>query len=183
MLFAHLKRILKLERFRLRGPNGARDEFHLAAAAQNLRKLARLVPMPTPPLSSAPTQLLQRYAPQAGVRSDYHKWRILGRQRTGGFWGKQRCKLPPATDHLSSSRLLDVLPEFGPARPLTTALIFLPPPYIMAHNAAGGTRCRNSRGCNIAMLVHHERHPFVVFSRRARIGVYFPSPVRLVANV
>ena len=27
MLFAHLKRILKLDRLRLRGPNGARDEF------------------------------------------------------------------------------------------------------------------------------------------------------------
>jgi len=48
MLFAHLKRILKLDRLRLRGPNGARDEFHLAAAAQNLRKLAKLIPMPTP---------------------------------------------------------------------------------------------------------------------------------------
>ncbi|MFG1352570.1 IS1182 family transposase [Xanthobacter autotrophicus] len=44
MLFAHLKRILKLDRLRLRGPNGARDEFHLAAAAQNLRKLAKLLP-------------------------------------------------------------------------------------------------------------------------------------------
>jgi transposase len=48
MLFAHLKRILKLERLRLRGPNGARDEFHLAATAQNLRKLAKLIPMPEP---------------------------------------------------------------------------------------------------------------------------------------
>jgi hypothetical protein len=37
MLFAHLKRILKLDRLRLRGPNGARDEFILAATAQNLR--------------------------------------------------------------------------------------------------------------------------------------------------
>lgn len=46
MLFAHLKRILKLDRLRLRGPNGARDEFLLAAAAQNLRKLAKLIPMP-----------------------------------------------------------------------------------------------------------------------------------------
>ena len=46
MLFAHLKRILKLDRLRLRGPNGARDEFHLAAAAPNLRKLAKLIPMP-----------------------------------------------------------------------------------------------------------------------------------------
>jgi hypothetical protein len=46
MLFAHFKRILKLDRLRLRGPNGARDEFHLAATAQNLRKMAKLIPMP-----------------------------------------------------------------------------------------------------------------------------------------
>ncbi|MEO1318618.1 MAG: IS1182 family transposase [Pseudomonadota bacterium] len=46
MLFAHLKRILKLDRLRLRGPNGAKDEFLLAATAQNLRKLAKLVPAP-----------------------------------------------------------------------------------------------------------------------------------------
>ncbi len=47
MLFAHLKRILQLGRLRLRGPNGARDEFHLAATAQNLRKLAKLrAPVP-----------------------------------------------------------------------------------------------------------------------------------------
>jgi len=46
MLFAHLKRILKLDRLRLRGPTGARDEFLLAATAQNLRKLAKLIPMP-----------------------------------------------------------------------------------------------------------------------------------------
>ena len=52
MLFAHLKRILRLDRLRLRGPNGARDEFHLAAAAQNLRKLAKLIPMPSPPLAA-----------------------------------------------------------------------------------------------------------------------------------
>jgi len=46
MLFAHLKRILKLDRLRLRGPKGARDEFLLAATAQNLRKLAKLIPTP-----------------------------------------------------------------------------------------------------------------------------------------
>lgn len=45
MLFAHLKRILKLRRLRLRGLSGARDEFLLAAAAQNLRRMAKwLVP-------------------------------------------------------------------------------------------------------------------------------------------
>jgi transposase len=41
MLFAHLKRILKLDRLRLRGPSGAHDEFLLAATAQNLRRLAK----------------------------------------------------------------------------------------------------------------------------------------------
>jgi hypothetical protein len=45
MLFAHLKRILRLDRLRLQGPNGAKDEFLLAATAQNLRKLAKLVPL------------------------------------------------------------------------------------------------------------------------------------------
>jgi hypothetical protein len=48
MLFAHLKRILQFDRLRLRGPCGARDEFLLAATAQNLRKLAKLITPPTP---------------------------------------------------------------------------------------------------------------------------------------
>ena len=48
MLFAHLKRILKLDRLRLRGPNGARDEFLLAATAQNLRRMARYLATPPP---------------------------------------------------------------------------------------------------------------------------------------
>ena len=54
MLFAHLKRILRLDRLRLRGPCGARDEFLLAAIAQNLRKLAKLIPMPKARLAPAP---------------------------------------------------------------------------------------------------------------------------------
>jgi len=49
MLFAHLKRILKFDRLRLRGPSGAHDEFTLAAAVQNLRKLAKLAFRPPPP--------------------------------------------------------------------------------------------------------------------------------------
>ena len=44
MLFAHLKRILKLDRLRLRGMSGARDEFLLAATAQNLRRMAKRLP-------------------------------------------------------------------------------------------------------------------------------------------
>jgi hypothetical protein len=52
MLFAHLKRILKLDRLRLRRPNGAKDEFHLAATAQNLGKLAKLIPGPTVTMAS-----------------------------------------------------------------------------------------------------------------------------------
>jgi hypothetical protein len=52
MLFAHLKRILRLGRLRLRGPCGTQFEFTLAAIAQNLRKLAKLVARP-PPLVAA----------------------------------------------------------------------------------------------------------------------------------
>jgi hypothetical protein len=50
MLFAHFKRILKVDRLRLRGLTGAHDEFLLAATAQNLRRMAKrlspLVPRP-----------------------------------------------------------------------------------------------------------------------------------------
>ncbi len=52
MLFAHLKRILKLGRLRLRGPCGAQDEFTLAAIAQNLRRLAKLVARPPPAVAA-----------------------------------------------------------------------------------------------------------------------------------
>ena len=48
VLFAHLKRILKLDRLRLRGLTGARDEFVLAATAQNLRRMAKLLAQPPP---------------------------------------------------------------------------------------------------------------------------------------
>ena len=43
MLFAHMKRILKMDRLRLRGISGARDEFLLTATAQNLRRMAKLL--------------------------------------------------------------------------------------------------------------------------------------------
>lgn len=46
MPFAPLKRILKMGRLRLRGPSGAKDEFTLAAIAQNWRKLARCIGWP-----------------------------------------------------------------------------------------------------------------------------------------
>ena len=52
MLFAHLKRILRLGRLRLRGPHGAQFEFTLAAIAQNLRRLAKLVVRPPPAVAA-----------------------------------------------------------------------------------------------------------------------------------
>jgi hypothetical protein len=51
MLFAHLKRILRLGRLRLGGPSGAQFEFTLAAIAQNLRRLAKLAARPPPATS------------------------------------------------------------------------------------------------------------------------------------
>jgi len=53
MLFAHLKRILRLDRLRLRGPRGAQFEFTLAAIAQNLRRLGKLTARPPPPIRAA----------------------------------------------------------------------------------------------------------------------------------
>jgi hypothetical protein len=38
-----MKRILRLDRLRLRGLSGARDEVLLTATAQNLRRLAKLL--------------------------------------------------------------------------------------------------------------------------------------------
>jgi transposase len=53
MLFAHLKRILRLGRLRLRGPRGAQFEFTLAAIAQNLRRLGKLIARPPPTIRTA----------------------------------------------------------------------------------------------------------------------------------
>jgi transposase len=54
MLFAHLKRILRLGRLRLRGPCGAQFEFVLAAIAQNLRRLAKLIARSPPAVDACP---------------------------------------------------------------------------------------------------------------------------------
>ena len=53
MRFAHMKRILKLDRLRLRGLSGARDEVLLTATAQNLRRLVKLVCRSPPPMAVA----------------------------------------------------------------------------------------------------------------------------------
>lgn len=54
ILFAHLKRVLKLGRLRLRGRTGARDEFLLAATAQNLRRMAKWLIPKMPQANLAP---------------------------------------------------------------------------------------------------------------------------------
>jgi hypothetical protein len=91
MLFAHLKRILRLDRLRLRGPNGARDEFHLAAAAQNLRKLAKYPAANpagarltggalVPPLRKISRQCHQRTFSTASAESCRSAFRSRGRE-------------------------------------------------------------------------------------------------------
>jgi Transposase DDE domain len=50
--FAHLKTHHRFERMRLRGLSGARDEFHLAAIAQNLKTLAMRIWRPPPNVPS-----------------------------------------------------------------------------------------------------------------------------------
>ncbi len=53
MCFAHMKRIFKLDRLRLRGLSGARDEVLLTATAQNLRRLVKFFCRP-PPSAAVP---------------------------------------------------------------------------------------------------------------------------------
>ena len=53
MRFAHMKRILKLDRLRVRGLSGAKDEVLLTATAQNLRRLAKLLCRVPPPIAAA----------------------------------------------------------------------------------------------------------------------------------
>jgi hypothetical protein len=99
MLFAHLKRILKLDRLRLRGPNGAKDEFHLAAAAQNLRKLAKLIP--TQPVTAPKRRPAMEY--YAGLDVSLEKTHLCVLDRDSPAWsgGQGDVKvglgdLPPA---------------------------------------------------------------------------------------
>jgi transposase len=55
MRFAHMKRILRLDRLRLRGLSGARDEVLLTATAQNLRRLVKFICRPPPlPMVACP---------------------------------------------------------------------------------------------------------------------------------
>jgi transposase len=51
MRFAHMKRIFKLDRFRLRGLSGVKDEVLLTATAQNLRRIEKLLCRAPPPLT------------------------------------------------------------------------------------------------------------------------------------
>jgi hypothetical protein len=51
MRFAHMKRIFRLDRLRLRGLSGARDEVLLTATAQKLRRLVKFLCRP-PPLAA-----------------------------------------------------------------------------------------------------------------------------------
>jgi len=50
MLFVHLKRIMRLDRLRLRGMTGAAEEFILAATFQNLRRMNKLI-FQVPPMA------------------------------------------------------------------------------------------------------------------------------------
>jgi len=51
MLFAHMKRILKVDRLRLRGLSGAQDEFLLTATAQNLKRMGKYLGTGPPEIS------------------------------------------------------------------------------------------------------------------------------------
>ena len=89
MLFAHLKRILRLGRLRLRGPSGARDEFLLAATAQNLRRLAKLRPPAGPMIAALAPCGRHRPATNASSGPPVPCCRFAGRRVSS----RARCQL------------------------------------------------------------------------------------------
>jgi hypothetical protein len=69
MRFAHMKRILKLDRLRLRGLSGVRDEVLLTATAQNRRRLVKLI-CRAPPPTAVPCVAWARIRPRSqGVQA------------------------------------------------------------------------------------------------------------------
>ena len=58
--------VTRLDRLRLRGPSGAQFEIMLAAIAQNLRRLAKLVAPPAPVTTVACVTWAERSACNAG---------------------------------------------------------------------------------------------------------------------
>jgi hypothetical protein len=120
MLFAHLKRILRLGRLRLRGPNGAKDEFLLAATAQNLRKLAKLIPHPTPilPHEAQRQQFTSPRAPQNSKcrrdnRGFFNKIDVKQTLRNGG---RGLRSLRQAGLHASPPRRTALRPKWADRR-------------------------------------------------------------------
>ncbi len=60
MRFAHMKRILRLDRLRLRGLSGVRDEVLLTGTAQNLTRLVKFLCRAPPPVATGcPAQALR----------------------------------------------------------------------------------------------------------------------------
>ncbi len=75
MLFAYMKRILKMDRLRLRGLSGAQDESLLTATAQNLRRMAKyLGTVPTGVISVVENQTRPITAGKSRI-AGYNQWR------------------------------------------------------------------------------------------------------------
>ena len=100
MLFACLKRILGLDRLRLRGPSGAKDEFLLAATAQKLRKLAKLIPLPT---RSSPRKAERPSFASLTAAADTHRGRLKRRFRNSSIrairWLATNVRSDQAEEH------------------------------------------------------------------------------------
>jgi hypothetical protein len=106
MLFAHLKRILRLYRLRLRGPSGAQFEFTLAAIAQNLRRLAKIIGRPPP--ATAPRRRKSKSSSRGASR-----WRVAqpGTRRSLAIvkCSRNMRRSSQASNRTSSSRASSVI--------------------------------------------------------------------------
>ncbi len=136
VLFAHLKRILRLRRLRLRGPRGAHDEFLVAATAQNPRRMAMwLMPKELPGACRRPTHRCRGSAPVTG------SGRPAGRSAPQGFGRRQMSNTPlvrwalafPSGSAMRPSATMGLFQWPSPAsssassRPLVASYTYNPP--------------------------------------------------------
>jgi hypothetical protein len=96
MRFAHMKRILRLDRLRLRGLSGVRDEVLLTATAQNLRWLAKLLyRTPRRPLWQRLAQR-RRPTPKQGRTQQRTRGECISLSASCCHW--QKCGAIPSPD-------------------------------------------------------------------------------------
>jgi len=137
MLFAHLKRILKLDRLRLRGPHGAKDEF-LVAAPPNPTQDRQAHPGAGTRLTGAAPLALLATGNQAVLTSDFFD----AIRPISAVPGPSLCPKPAVCSGAAEQfpRVFDRLPQTSAERFHRLVSTALSPPVDKGGQSAGPIR-------------------------------------------